>query len=92
MSDEAQRHTSWRRALIYSGLLLALAVIANWPQQSGLPVGLFVRMGFPFPFALWTGDELQTFQPLQLIFDLLIWGTAILVPLLTRLVRRRGSD
>lgn len=92
MNDEAQRPVSWPRGLLWSACLLALAVIANWPQQYGLPVGFFVRMGFPFRFAFWANDQLETLETWPLVYDLLIWGTAILVPLLAQPLRRRGSD
>ncbi|PQO37055.1 hypothetical protein C5Y96_07810 [Blastopirellula marina] len=66
--------------MAYVGWFLALAVLAifaNWPTRTGLPVGFVVQQGFPFQFASWTVGELDWFRWESLCLDIAIWGAVV---------------
>lgn len=66
--------------MVYVGWFLTLAILAvfaNWPVRTGLPVGFITYQGFPFQFASWTSGELDWYRWGNLFMDIAIWGVVI---------------
>ncbi|RCS40578.1 hypothetical protein DTL42_24720 [Bremerella cremea] len=64
---------------IWLTTFVCLAVFANWPVRTGIPVGFFTYVGFPWQFALWSGGALVDFDSLALTLDISIWLSLLAV-------------
>ncbi|GAA4432501.1 hypothetical protein [Bremerella cremea] len=85
LSNEPRSRSFASRRVVWSVVMVGLAMLSNWPVRFGLPVGFWTTIGFPFQIARWQRGELETFRWHALCLDLLVWGLLIwLVPILLR--------
>ena len=59
-----------RRFLIWSVVLVAVAIFVNWPRAYlGSLKSFMVWAGLPWPFAYWDSGHLEWFDPIALAAD-----------------------
>lgn len=64
---------------IWLAVLLALAIFANWPIRTGLPVGFITYAGFPWVGVEWIGGDLTRINGPAIVLDAAIWLVVIVV-------------